>query len=343
MSIPTTIEELLSALRQFKAQYPDSTPIGAVNGATTNSLWDAFVEAAYGVVIQNGQTVFNPALKDGKVIVPAGDESYLNYLTFMHTCHEEGLISKDYYLLEESVIKSMLQEDAPFLVWSANVYGYYPTATDERIMDWGMYNPLASAVNATPMIAERLLVSSIGGFVVNAKTQYPEVIMRMADWFYSDDAAMWWAGPIAGSEDALGNDSIGLVVDPETLDSKFLHSGCANYIAPQMCLGNWVCPIAHYEEDWPAKTLYYALARIPDEKVEKYMATASAAGSDYFNKLVTETMGSGKYYTAAYPKYVFLDEEVDLEAADLYTVLQNYMQAETAKFVTGLRSLEEFP
>ena len=47
--------------------------------------------------------------------------------------------------------------------------------------------------------------------------------------------------------------------------------------------------------------------------------------------------------TAAYPKYVFLDEEVALEAADLYTVLQNYMQAETAKFVTGLRSLEEFP
>lgn len=341
--IPTTIEELLDALRQFKAQYPDSLPLGIVNYGTTNGLWDAFVEAAYGVVIQNGHTIFEPALKDGEVIIPAGHESYLNYLTFMHTCYEENLLSKDYYVMEETALKSMLQEDVPMLVWGRHVYAYYPTVADERIENWGMFNPLTSAVNDTPMIAEQLAVSGMGNFVVNAKTAYPEVAMRMADWFFSDDAAMWWAGPIAGSEDAFGNDGIGLVVDPETLDSRFVHSGCANYIAPAQMMGNWMCPIDHYEDGWEAKTLYYHLARIPDEKIVASMDSASTSGTQLFNQLTRETVASGRYYTKAFPNSVFMDADTAIEVSDLSTVLSSYMQTETAKFVTGLRSLDEFP
>ena len=37
-----------------------------------------------------------------------------------------------------------------------------------------------------------------------------------------------------------------------------------------------------------------------------------------------------------------MDEETSIAVSDLKTVIQNYVETETARFVTGARSLDEF-
>ena len=41
-------------------------------------------------------------------------------------------------------------------------------------------------------------------------------------------------------------------------------------------------------------------------------------------------------------QYVYFDEETAIQVQDLQTVIRNYVTTETAKFITGARSLDEF-
>ena len=47
------------------------------------------------------------------------------------------------------------------------------------------------------------------------------------------------------------------------------------------------------------------------------------------------------YVEEGYPSSVYLDQETALRAANLLTVITEYAEQESAKFVTGTRSLDE--
>ena len=49
------------------------------------------------------------------------------------------------------------------------------------------------------------------------------------------------------------------------------------------------------------------------------------------------------YATNGYPFVTSYDEDTTLEITDLVTLLDPYVQAEEAKFITGVRDLSEFP
>ena len=49
-----------------------------------------------------------------------------------------------------------------------------------------------------------------------------------------------------------------------------------------------------------------------------------------------------EYLHEDYPAYIYVDEDTNLIMNDLHSVLDNYVQQEVAKFITGRRSLDEF-
>ena len=49
------------------------------------------------------------------------------------------------------------------------------------------------------------------------------------------------------------------------------------------------------------------------------------------------------YRTASFPMIVYYDEETTLAIDELHTILDPYIESEVAKFITGARSIDEFP
>ena len=63
-------------------------------------------------------------------------------------------------------------------------------------------------------------------------------------------------------------------------------------------------------------------------------------GDNYFRISQLERLSD--YVTDVYPTMVFFTEDINTRISDLKTVINSYVRAETAKFITGARPLDQF-
>ena len=190
MNAPTTINELYGVLSSFKAQ--DANGNGDPDdeipfGYTPDSYYPAELAIMSGFGIQT--TSPNYILQEsaeGTISLAETTENYKEHLKFMRKLYAEGLIGEDSFVQSTDEFREKMASDRIGYFGS----GSAPFVEAGKPIDYDVnfvaIMGLTSELNSTKT---NPLANPIGTSIkaaVSAKTQYPEAIVRLLDYFYSD-------------------------------------------------------------------------------------------------------------------------------------------------------------
>lgn len=322
---PETLDELYEALVAFRDDdpngngLPDEIPVCDTADKIGIMIW-----LAYGVVLDNSDSL-KPALKDGQIVIPAATEYYRAYLETMHKWYSEGLIDPDCYIITTAQMQAKNTEGRV----GAHVQAAPHTMMSEGWEDYEVWPALTSEYSDTPVWPEYNRFYS-GRFVISNASEHKELAMRLIDWFYTEQGALYCHyGPIEGGED-------------ETY-------GVHGWYFDESGNG----PLHHRDEnDGYSSDLYYRNSNIGIGQGAGLIGPFRAILELYGIEAAGRTGAAGhwrrsmsqyvsQYYAPTFPS-LFLSEADGTTISELYTPLSDYRAQMEAKFVTGILSLDEF-
>ena len=342
IALPSTLDEFTELLRTFKADYPDSTPLGGSENGNDPRAW---MLTALGYLTQDS-TGMSAALREGQVVIPAADETYGEFLKIMNTYYNEGLISPDFFTLDATAVNAQMAEGKNVASATGAPFLQLPNAED--FQQWTHAKPVTSEWNDTPMYVQGPTVN-VGGMVFSANTEHPELLVRIADYFFSHEGGLYkWSGPWAQSEDTLGmtggwdfeegSDTSYFTVDAKEGKYPSTYAAIVSSIAP-----------------WGGSETFGCRMDIndPDDRFFHIKMMQAIAGKQTLGKVFREEYGDDfwrmtreenamEYLTAGYPTVTYYTEEESIRINELVSIIQPHVKTETAKFITGVRSLDEF-
>ena len=343
--MPTTVEELTELLRAFKADDPDCIPMGG--SAMGISYVMTHLQNAYGLQTISGDNYgIQPSLRRSQdLVVPCATPEYKEYLTTMHTWYAEGLISPDFFTMDR--VTDMAQAaEGKYGAWA---YPYDQANPDlEAVQKWYAMPSLLSTTNDVYSVPRSSASVRPGNAVISADTEYPELCMKFMDFFYSPLGTIYgWYGPMAGTADTLDmvggwyadeNGDIQYVdVDNGKFSSGYQYSiGC---VAPcSTARMNNRCELGWDSSVYSTTALLQHFAGLEPQPEKRDPNIASQFPHYTLYTYDTLHLAEDQFNT----QYVYFDEETAIQVQDLQTVIRNYVTTETAKFITGARSLDEF-
>lgn len=345
VEVPKTIDELTAVMRQYKAQYPDRYPLAAcANGYMAFSL----ILNAFGFVNDaNNFYGTDVTLRNGEVTLPCYNPVFKNYLELLNTWYNEGLVSPDFFTLDKTAVAAAVSEGKALIF---NGQPYTANASYEVFNAWKCFTPLTSEYNDTPIVRNKP-TDTIGGFVVSAKAENVDVIMKMADWFFSALGGFYqWYGPAADDEEMkMGMEGVyGWVVNDEGVGSFVsVNEGIDGSNAAYL-LGNVQSQFVKFGNNtgWLGR---FDEGLTDQAAIRQWLAGKPVTGFSldptvgYANAVITMIDANyHDYLTTDYPAYYYVDEDTNIAMSDLHSVLDSYVEQEVARFITGRRSLDEF-
>ena len=345
LEIPTTLDDFTAMLRAFKAQDPESIPF---SGGVKYQNPFYYILNAYGFVGQantNGEKI---TMRDGKPVIPANDPIFKEALVTMKRYYEEGLIADDFFTTDSVTVNALLNEGK--LGTFGQKVGYVMGNYDD-FSHWIAVKPLTSAYNDKQQWQAAGSIT-VGGWVVSAETEYPELIARLSDFFFCNYGVMYSKyGPRANSNDTLGmtqgiayNAEDKLTTSAQRLDvNNGVYGSALEYEAKVcsglLCVGNDAIELdtGYYLYNWIKQSYGYEFDPSLD-LTKKYFIPNHI---DNFHRISCDT-NLYPYEIPGYPSLCYFSVDDTNRIAELRTVLDSYIAAEVAKFITGARSLDEF-
>lgn len=341
LETPTTLNDFVAALYAFKKAKPDSIPLGYSKTSYSGGL--AFLQRAFGFVTESSGGV-EPAIRNGEAVLPVYDDVFGEYLKLAHQLYEDGILSKDMYTTDDMTLKADTAE-GKVLVFPSAVY--VCNADKSFWQDWHTVVPLTSEY-CEKGIWKQYNINQIGGVAVSASTQYPELICRFLDYFWSNEGGLsLWEGPVAGSEQTLGilkgwtADASGKLTRLDVTEDGWNAQELAN-----SHMGGWSRAVGN-RSNWLGRedegfinmnNTYAALAG--NETIEPFsfdMENGDSFARYYKDEILTP------FITPGFPAFTYVDEDTSIAISDLKTVINTYSEGEIAKFITGVRDVSEYP
>ncbi len=357
--VPETLDEFVEMLRTIK-KYSDANDLGIVpfGGNFANHNGTYLILNALGFNYSTGASEAcqetNIALRDGEVVLTCYDqEAFPKYLEVMHTLHSEGLMEEDFYTLEKDTTRAHLSA-GKYAVFS-QVPGLYGGV--EFNNEWWGGVPLTSEFNDTPFWPN-YGYTSVGNFVVSADTEYPELCVALADFFFSPDPAIHRLvnlGPSVKQEDLFLDKTTGWYWDDDPEHYGYNYAGfdadpekygsVLNFRTTHISLWKNLSFYAAYRETEADENLNSKLVEfvLPETDV-KEMADNNRKTYGNFNDHWQYSQNNtwGRYITDEMsPRVCYFDQETTDRIADLYTLIRDHASNEIAKFITGKRDLSE--
>ena len=346
LEVPATLDDFTAMLRTFKSGDETLVPLSGGSKAF-NPFY--YILNAYGFLGQSSTNGEKITMREGKPVIPANDPVFKEALATMKTYYEEGLISQDYFTLDSVSVNGMLAEG------KLGTYGQkvgYTMANYDDFSHWIAVKPLTSEYNpAQQWLAADAI--TIGGWVVSADTEHAELICRLADFFYSNIGTMYSKyGPPANSTDTLGM-TAGIDFDPDdpisttyrrldALNGTYANSNEYEVKVPSgtLCVGNDAYDLESgmYLANWLRTELFGCEI---DQTADLTSKIFNPTHLDNFHRISCNT-NLFPFEVAGYPNICFFSEEQNERIVELRSVIDPYIEAEVAKFITGARSLDEF-
>lgn len=354
LAVPTTLDELNTVLYAMKEKY-------GTNFYPLGGGWDAgnpiyYIINALGYLstrevngfTQDGTCI---ALRNGEAVIPAGDADFVEVLKLMKQYYDDGIISPDFFTLDATTVKGQIAAKEVG-VYSGKLGAPYSFTANgfasgsEFFADWTSIIPLTSEWNDVHQYASSAGIS-IGGFVVSAAAADPELICRLADFYYGDAGltAMWF-GPRALTEDTLGMcEGFIYVNDGSAKDYRLDHQE-DNSIAIHSVGSGSLCVGANREPltmDFPNQGVFrmwmFGLDTSGMETWEELYANQSNGDCYARTKWLKNVT---PYLTDGFPAIYFISADDTTTMTELTSVIKPYMQSEIAKFIAGKRDISEF-
>lgn len=355
LAMPVTLDDFTAMLYKFKELHPDGIPLGsgAKNGINGERDPRNYLLNAFGYVwpdIQDGTNPIgaNPAVRDGQAVIPAYDDTFVEFLRLMNQYYTDGLMAPDFFTIDQTTAFAQLAEDAVG-AYASLAYLALPEKVD--FSKWVDASPLTSQWNDAAK-AGTLNKFRYGYVSLSAATDpgKAEVIMRYLDAFYTDLIGMYlWCGPSATSADRLGiiggymvtedNAYVWLDAEGNKMDSQAFMEGDAANMAHGF--GNRSHPLQNEEAfaagvtNRPEMRSYY----YDKDNILPYAYDPNFGSGAH---LLNVRNNVEPYRTESFPMIVYYDEETTLAIDEMHTIFDPYIESEVAKFITGARDLSEF-
>lgn len=334
LKMPETLDEFIDALRMFQKVNPDGV---AFNGGYKANNPSVILLSSLGFVTTD-PTGLTVAMRNGEVVFPYGDkEAYPLFLDAMNTIYSEGLMSRDFYTTTSTTVRGYIAEDKAFTATEDPA-----NANTELFMNWTSNLPLTSSVNDQRVWPSNMNALSTGRWVINANTEYPELCCKIADFFFNKTGlVLGFYGPLTTDEKYMyegytkgwyWDDATNWLKYPEVEnDPEGRYNGMENLYRQQ-------------------KIMLFTGVQFGDYRTF-FEDVAAYCGTDYrrvwsldskdFRCYATRVMYQKPYYTDGYPGNVFFDSKINDRIVELKSVIDPYVEAETAKFITGARALTD--
>lgn len=358
MEVPTTLDEFMDMLRTFKASadilgVDEVVPFGG-NYARYNATYLIQNALGYNLSMNYSNQKSHETdimLRNGEIVLPCYDrEVFPTYIDILHTMHEEGLMEKDYYTLDKDTTKAHV---------AAGIYGVFSEVPGiysslEYGSEWFGGIPLTSEFNDTPFWPN-YTGQTIGGFVVSAKTQYPEVCVALADHLFDPEYSDFFGyGPSVNQPEYFLGKTSGWFLDTNSFEritqtyldnaDQYSHFNYWRYenitcwypatVGIEIGDGSVVVDENGKEYDISRKPTGDTLMEIA--RIRKECTSVDEQYS------VSQRYSWGQYMTDEFsPTVCYFDEETTLRIDELKALITEHASHEIAKFVTGERDLSE--
>lgn len=333
LQMPQTMDEFMNVMRAFKKAHPESIPFNGGYNADNPCL---ILLSGLGFVTNDAKAL-SPALRNSQVTFPYGDkEAYPEYLRLMNTLYTEDLMSHDFYSLKATDNK------ANVAMGLAGVYTGAPWAASPDVyMDWNAATPLTSAYNSAKVWPNNSGAFSVSRWAISSQTKYPELCCKLLDFFFNHTGlVLAFYGPMTGGEyDTYGmtsgwhwdDKSKWIVYDDIVNDKENRYGGMENPYRQQKIMiftGVQLGDIRTFFED------VAAMAKADYKRVWSY----DSLDFRHYAGIVDNIK---PYFTEGYPGIVFFPQNINQRITDLKSVINAFVESETAKFVTGARQLTQ--
>lgn len=347
--LPTTLDEYLEVLRTFKEKDPmglgeNNIPLIGNQEKDKTFVWNAL--GFHGTATQAYGTSFD--LKDNQLVLPCYTEEAKEFITFYNTLYKEGLISPDYFTLDQTAARGLM---------ASGVCGVLGDSTLAAIGDawssWIALSPLTSDVNDVAVAAFNPGYS-VGQLYASAYTEHPEVLARIVDYMYSDEGALYYFyGPMKGTEETLGmvdgwyydeNNRITTdkVVNGEFTDiSEYAYQYIKSYSSAPGRFDHYSQTAAAMAGiEFPGKEMTI-VDKLTGAEIPSLIMDVYTDDNNDGHWRITQSEAMIDHLTAVRLPDVYLTAEQNQRVADLSTVINDYVTAESAKFIVGTRPLSE--
>lgn len=347
--IPTTLDEYLEVLRTFKEKDPmglgeNNIPLIGNQEKDKTFVWNAL--GFHGTATQAYGTAFD--LKDNQLVLPCYTEEAKEFITFYNTLYTEGLISPDYFTLDQTAARGLMASGVCGVLGDSTL-----TAIGDAWPSWVALSPLTSDVNDVA-VASFNPGYSVGQLYASAYTEHPEVLARIVDYMYSDEGALYYFyGPMKGTEETLGvvdgwyydeNNRITTdkVVNGEFTDiSEYAYQYIKSYSSAPGRFDHYSQTAAAMAGiEFPGKEMTI-VDKLTGAEIPSLIMDVYTDDNNDGHWRITQSEAMIDHLTAVRLPAVYLTAEQNQRVADLSTVINDYVTAESAKFIVGTRPLSE--
>lgn len=347
--LPTTLDEYLEVLRTFKEKDPmglgeNNIPLIGNQEKDKTFVWNAL--GFHGTATQAYGTSFD--LKDNQLVLPCYTEEAKEFITFYNTLYNEGLISPDYFTLDQTAARGLMASGVCGVLGDSTL-----TAIGDAWPSWVALSPLTSDVNDVAVAAFNPGYS-VGQLYASAYTEHPEVLARIVDYMYSDEGALYYNyGPMKGTEETLGvvdgwyydeNNRITTdkVVNGEFTDiSEYAYQYIKSYSSAPGRFDHYSQTAAAMAGiEFPGKEMTI-VDKLTGAEIPSLIMDVYTDDNNDGHWRITQSEAMTDHLTAVRLPDVYLTAEQNQRVADLSTVINDYVTAESAKFIVGTRPLSE--
>lgn len=347
--LPTTLDEYLEVLRTFKEKDPmglgeNNIPLIGNQEKDKTFVWNAL--GFHGTATQAYGTSFD--LKDNQLVLPCYTEEAKEFITFYNTLYKEGLISPDYFTLDQTAARGLMASGVCGVLGDSTL-----TAIGDAWPSWVALSPLTSDVNDVAVAAFNPGYS-VGQLYASAYTEHPEVLARIVDYMYSDEGALYYFyGPMKGTEETLGvvdgwyYDENNRITTDKVVNGEFTDISEYSY---QYIKSYSSAPgrFDHYSQtaaamagiEFPGKEMTI-VDKLTGAEIPSLIMDVYTDDNNDGHWRITQSEAMIDHLTAVRLPDVYLTAEQNQRVADLSTVINDYVTAESAKFIVGTRPLSE--
>lgn len=353
---PSTVDEFLDMARAMKNfEHPEGIetwPLSDYGAMLANVL--VWLPNGYSGGSSKYGTSF--LIKNGEIVLGCYEEEYRELVTLYNQMYEEGLLHPDFLTLDNATNNAMISAGQygvmgstaagqPVDKSSTNPYG-----EDEQFRNSIFVGPLTNDTGIKP-VANITQSYGTGRVWASSETKYPELCALMVDCLYSAEGGLLYQyGPQEG-KDPL-NVQAGWNFDGSRMtyaDQGDLST--AEYVYNRMngfsdlfnqrglnqCAYD-IAGIEHTNPDWELKDGLTGKTFVVQDFQN---GPALTAWKEHFYLNENCKWAKSGNATIVNVPGAYLSEEDSLRAANLATVIKEYVNSETAKFMIGERSLEE--
>lgn len=335
LSVPTSIDEYYDVLVAFKEQDAngngdpdDEIPLLFTSDSGGYTALEKTLLDAYGIFTTDPNYVLQ-ADESGKVELANINDTYKEYLKFMHRLYAEGLMEQEAFTITGDEITTKQQGD---------VYGSFGCGSAPFVMankdisydaNWMALSGMSSELHPK---REASIASSVQNSIlvaVNGNTEYPEALARFIDYFYTEEGMLSATKGYDGvTFDMVQDDLLGTEVpemripDGYTSGEEFRYKGAILNEALNLVEKN-IDRQAMFESDREVLE--------KPEFVEKYGWAA---------RVIDAFKSDDVTGVEAYPVVSYTSDEVE-ERGAVYKDITTYLKQARAQFITGELDLDK--